>query len=78
MQWDKYYKEILRKKNIEIIFVDDIPLENMTQLYNELLDDDPRVRVFYHMKKMGLFRTRLDGFLYSAGQYILHFDAELE
>ena len=62
-------------KNIEIILVDDFSTDNSTNIYNSLLAEDPRIRVFYHLKNMGVFRTRLDGFLYSRGKYILHFDA---
>ena len=62
-------------KNIEIIIVDDFSSENATDLYNSLLATDPRIRVFYHQKVLGLFRSRLNGFLYSRGKYILHFVA---
>ena len=58
-------------KNIEIIIVDDFSSENATDVYNNLLDNDKRIRVFYHMKNSGVFKSRLDGFLYSNGQYIL-------
>ena len=62
-------------KNIEIILVDDYSNDNITELYNKLLIEDPRIRIFFHMKNMGTFRSRLDGFLYSRGKYILNFDA---
>ena len=61
-------------KNIEIIIVDDFSSENATNIYNNLLSNDKRIRVFYHMKNMGIFKSRLDGFLYSRGKYILFFD----
>jgi hypothetical protein len=35
-------------KNIEIIIVDDFSSENATDVYNNLLDNDKRIRVFYH------------------------------
>lgn len=59
---------------IEIIIVDDCSMDNYSEIYKYLLDSDPRVRIFYHQKNMGVWRTRLDGFLYSRGKYILHFD----
>ena len=62
-------------RNIEIIIVDDLSTENATDIYNNLLKEDPRIRIFYHLKHMGLFKTRLNGFLYSRGKYILNFDA---
>ena len=61
-------------KNIEIIIIDDCSTDDTRILYEELLNTDPRVRIFYHMKNLGVFRTRIDGFLYSRGKYILHFD----
>ena len=62
-------------KNIEIIIVDDCSTDNSTKYYKLLLDKDPRIRIFYHMKNLGVWRTRLDGFLYSKGKYVIHFDA---
>ena len=61
-------------KNFEIILIDDCSTEDIKNYYNSLIAEDPRVRVFYHMTKMGLFKTRLNGFLYSKGKYILHFN----
>ena len=61
-------------KNIEIIFVDDGSTENMTEVLQNLMEADPRVRVFYHLKNLGLWRSRIDGFLYSKGKYIVFFD----
>lgn len=61
-------------KNIEIIIVDDCSKDNSNKLYLYLLKSDPRIRVFYHLKNLGVWRTRIDGFLYSNGEYIIHFD----
>ena len=61
-------------KDIEIIIVDDCSTDNYSEIYKYLLDTDPRIRIFYHKKNMGVWRSRLDGFLYSRGKYILHFD----
>ena len=61
-------------KKIEIIIVDDCSTDNYTEIYKYLLKSDPRIRIFYHQTNMGVWRTRLDGFLYSRGKYILHFD----
>jgi glycosyltransferase involved in cell wall biosynthesis len=54
--------------------VDDCSTDNSTGLFKYLLDTDPRIRIFSHLKNMGVWRTRLDGFLYSKGKYILFFD----
>ena len=61
-------------KNIEIIIVDDCSIDNSNKYYKYLLETDSRIRIFIHLKNMGVWRTRLDGFLYSKGKYILHFD----
>ena len=61
-------------KNIEIIIVDDCSTDNSYKYYNYLLKTDSRIRIFYHLENMGVWRTRLDGFLYSKGNYIIHFD----
>ena len=61
-------------RNIEIIIVDDCSTDNSKEVYKYLLDTDARIRIFYHQKNMGVWRTRLDGFLYSRGKYILFFD----
>ena len=61
-------------KNIEIIIVDDCSTDNSSSLYKYLLETDPRIRIFKHSKNLGVWRSRLDGFLYSNSKYIIHFD----
>ena len=58
-------------KNIEIIIVDD-NIVKANKEYKNLLDNDYRLRLFSQPKNMGLWRKRIDGFLYSRGKYILH------
>ena len=60
-------------KDIEIIISDDCSEKN-DELFKYLYEKEPRLRIFRHIQKMGLWRTRIDGFLYSRGKYILHFD----
>ena len=61
-------------KNIEIIIVDDCSTDNSSKYFNYLLETEPRIRIFHHLKNMGCWRSRLDGFLYSRGKYIIFFD----
>ena len=61
-------------KNIEIIIVDDCSSDNSNRIYKHLLETDPRIRVFHHLENLGVWRSRLDGFLYSRGKYVIHFD----
>ena len=57
--------------NIEIIIVDD-GSTSIKKTYKDILDNDYRIRIFTQNKNMGLWRKRIDGFLYSRGEYILH------
>ena len=61
-------------KNIEIIIVDDSSNDNSFKIFKLLLETDPRIRVFTHIKKMGIWRSKIDGLLYSRGKYIIFFD----
>ena len=58
-------------KNLEIIIVDDM-ITNHKKLYKSFFENEPRLRIFTHSKNIGVWRKRIDGFLYSNGQYILH------
>ena len=58
-------------KNIEIIIVDDT-LFSVKYSYKNILEADYRIRLFSQSRNMGIWRKRIDGFLYSRGQYILH------
>ncbi len=64
-------------KNIEIIIVDDCSnINNILDIYNNILITDPRIRIFFHSTNMGVWRTRIDGFLYSRGKYIMTLDPD--
>jgi glycosyltransferase involved in cell wall biosynthesis len=61
-------------KNLEIIIVNDGSTDNSSAILDYLLKTDPRVRVFHHLKNLGAWRSRLDGFLYSKAPFVIHFD----
>jgi glycosyltransferase involved in cell wall biosynthesis len=63
-------------KNIEIIIVDDASTDDVKYLLEDFFIEEPRLRIFTHLKNMGVWRSRMDGFLYSRGKYILHFDPD--
>ena len=63
-------------KNIEIIIVNDCSTDNSSKIFEYLLKTDPRIRIFHHVKNMGLFRTRVDGFLYSRGKYLISLEPD--
>jgi len=62
-------------KNIEIIIVNDCSSDKSEEILEYLLKTDKRIRIFTHLKNMGAWRSRLDAFLYSNSQYVIHFDA---
>ena len=62
-------------KNIEIIVVNDNSTDNSEEVFKQLLKEDERIRIFTHLKNMGVWRSRLDAFLYSNSEYVIHFDA---
>ena len=61
-------------KNIEIIIVNDCSIDNSSLIFDYLLKTDKRIRIFHHMNNLGVFRSRIDGILYSKGKYIIEFD----
>ena len=61
-------------RNIEIIIVDDGSDDGSEKIFESLYEKDCRIRLFKHKRNMGVWRTRLDGFLYSRGKYVLHID----
>ena len=63
-------------KNIEIIIVDDGSDDGSEKIFESLYEKDCRIRLFKHKRNMGVWRTRLDGFLYSRGKYVLHIDPD--
>ena len=56
--------------NIEILIVDDCSTDNSSEIYKYLLKSYPRIRIFHHLKNMGLWRTQIDALLYSKAKYI--------
>ena len=61
-------------KNIEIIIVNDCSTDNSKKIFKYLLDTDPRIRIFHHLKNLGCWRSRIDGILYSKAKYVILFD----
>ena len=63
-------------KNIEIIIVDDCSTDQSKYIFMNLMETDPRIRVFTHLKNQGCWKSRLDGVLYSRAKYFILFDME--
>ena len=58
-------------RNLEIIIVDDVNT-NHKELYNSFFQKEPRLRLFTQSKNQGIWKKRLDGYLYSRGKFILN------
>ena len=63
-------------KNIEIIIVDDCSTDQSKYIFMNLMETDPRIRVFTDLKNQGCWKSRLDGVLYSRAKYFILFDME--
>ena len=63
-------------KDIEIIIVDDCSTDQSKEIFSNLLKTDPRIRLFTHLKNQGLWKSRLNGILYSRAKYFILFDME--
>ena len=68
--------QIQTLENFEIIIVEDASKDFDSDFYDLLLKSDSRIRIIYHLYNMGVWRSRIDGFLYSKGKYILFFDPD--
>ena len=61
-------------EKLEIIIVEDNNT-NLTKCYKTAIKNDTRIRAFVQKEPYGLWRKRMDGFLFSRGKYVLHMDA---
>ena len=61
-------------EKLEIIIVEDNNT-NLTKCYKSAIKNDTRIRAFVEKEPYGLWRKRMDGYLFSRGKYILHMDA---
>ena len=63
-------------KDIEIIIVDDCSKDNSSQLIEEFMKYDPRIRFFKNKERKGTLFTKSRGVLNSKGKYVLIFDQD--
>ena len=61
-------------EKLEIIIVEDNNT-NLTKCYKSAIKNDTRIRAFVEKEPYGLWRKRMDGYLFSRGKYVLHMDA---
>ena len=61
-------------QEIEILCINDNSNDKTLSVLKSLQRADPRIRIITHSKNMGVWRSRIDGFIYSKGKYVIYFD----
>ncbi len=78
---NKLYKklcQIFKKKNVEIIFVDDNSYDSSSKILKELSKKDRRVVHLHRKKERDLTQSCIDGFIISKFNNILVMDCDLQ
>ena len=60
--------------NLEIILVNDLPSDNTTKIIEEMKKEDPRIKIIYNQKNMGVLYSRSIGAIEARGKYITTID----
>ena len=60
--------------NLEIILIDDKPMDNTLNLINIIQKEDQRIKIIRNQKNMGILYTRSIGVLMSKGKYLFNLD----
>ena len=60
--------------NLEIILVNDLPSDNTTKIIEEMKKEDPRIKIIYNQKNMGILYSRSIGAIEARGKYITTID----
>ena len=62
--------------DIEIICVEDKSTDNSRVILEEYRQKDPRIRIIWHEKNLGLLMARKSGVMAAQGQYIMFLDSD--
>ena len=60
--------------NIEIIIVDDASMDNSIKVINELMEEDPRIKLIKNNRNSGALYTKTKGVLNAKGKYVMTLD----
>ena len=60
--------------DIEIIFVNDLSTDNSLKIIEDLIEEDPRIKLINNEKNMGILYSRSIAVLEAKGKYILNLD----
>ena len=63
-------------QDYEIILIDDFSVDNTKNIIKNQQIKNNKIRIIEHNKNLGIYRTRIDGFLNSNGKYILYLDSD--
>jgi len=63
-------------KDIEIIMVDDFSEDNSVKLINELMKNDPRIKLYENKENKGILYTKAKGVFNSKGKYVIILDED--
>ena len=63
-------------KDIEILVVDDVSIDNSVNIVSELASKDKRVKLICHAQNLGQGEARNTGIRQSSGQYIFFLDSD--
>ena len=79
---ESYIKPVIRSiqnqnfLDLEIIIVDDFSQDNSIQVINELMKDDPRIKLLKNKENKGTLYTKTKGVLYAKGKYVMTLDQD--
>ena len=63
-------------QDFEIIILNDNSKDNTENIVNRLILNDKRIKIINHSKNLGLYASRVDGFLNSKGKYTILMDPD--
>ena len=63
-------------QDYEIILIDDFSFDNTINIIKNHQIKNNKIKIIEHNKNLGIYRTRIDGFLNSNGKYILYLDSD--
>ena len=63
-------------QDYEIILIDDFSFDKTKSIIKNQQIKNNKIRIIEHNKNLGIYRSRIDGFLNSKGKYILYLDPD--
>jgi glycosyltransferase involved in cell wall biosynthesis len=75
---DRVITSILNQsfQNFEIIIIDDCSTDNSRNIIKKYELLQFQIKAFFHSKNLGIYTSRVDGFMHSIGNYIIYVDPD--